>query len=743
VNKNYLIGVCGVGLLGLFAGSIPVEAKPTATDASDASTHKVLEERKTNADAVAHSETANESPDFASTQRKATRLSEVNPNLNTNTGEVVKPDASIPSSVSQHPTEQTHAHNSVSREAEVVKLDASILTSVPQNPTEQTNTQNSVPQEVKPLSSPLTSKLSRNPLQKTEPVAPANSLAQLGQPTSATTTGEVAQNTSDPMGEVTGVSQLSGDQTADPMGQVTNVTQLSDVRPTDWAYEALRSLVERYGCIAGYPDGTFRGNRAMTRYEFAAGLNACLQQIERIIASSTSDFVRKSDLEAIQRLVSEFKTELAALGTRVDKLEGRVAFLEDHQFSTTTKLNGQAIFSLVGAGGGAPNGKDGNLILVDRVRLNLVTSFTGKDTLITGLQAYNFLGDPFGGNSLQNTLFPGSTLTSGMTKLSFEPLFPGFDPKNLSTVGANSVNLYKLLYIFPLAKRFTVFAGTAAEVSDAFPTITPFADEGQEAISRFAAFNPVLRVSGGTSGTGLASAAGFIWNISDKFDLRALYGNVNANIPGKAGNVLPGVSGTPLGGGVFRGSNVVATQLTIKPTNAIDIGLNYAHSYHEINILGTGLSRSDANALGGLPLETPVQLNSFGATVTWRFTPKIAFSGYGAYITVDDASRFVNAGSNFTSWMVGVHFNDLVGKGDALGLIFGQPLYRVDASGSASLRDSADVRRATPYHLEGYYRFKLTNNISITPGAFVLFNPEGNSRNDTTYVGVLRTTFTF
>ncbi|HBB32401.1 MAG TPA: hypothetical protein DC064_11540, partial [Cyanobacteria bacterium UBA9273] len=44
--------------------------------------------------------------------------------------------------------------------------------------------------------------------------------------------------------------------------------------PGDWAYEALRSLVERYGCIAGYPDGTFRGNRAMTRYEFAAGLNA-------------------------------------------------------------------------------------------------------------------------------------------------------------------------------------------------------------------------------------------------------------------------------------------------------------------------------------------------------------------------------------------------------------------------------------------------------------------------------------
>jgi hypothetical protein len=65
----------------------------------------------------------------------------------------------------------------------------------------------------------------------------------------------------------------------DTMEQVTNVTQLRDVAPGDWAYEALRSLVERYGCIAGYPDRTFRGNRATTRFEFAAGLNACLNQL--------------------------------------------------------------------------------------------------------------------------------------------------------------------------------------------------------------------------------------------------------------------------------------------------------------------------------------------------------------------------------------------------------------------------------------------------------------------------------
>jgi hypothetical protein len=65
---------------------------------------------------------------------------------------------------------------------------------------------------------------------------------------------------------------------ASTLQQLTSVSELKDVQPTDWAYEALKSLVERYGCIVGYPDQTFRGNRALSRWEFAAGLNACLNR---------------------------------------------------------------------------------------------------------------------------------------------------------------------------------------------------------------------------------------------------------------------------------------------------------------------------------------------------------------------------------------------------------------------------------------------------------------------------------
>ncbi|MGK7873883.1 MAG: iron uptake porin [Xenococcaceae cyanobacterium] len=540
-----------------------------------------------------------------------------------------------------------------------------------------------------------------------------------------------------------------------PMSQITNVNQLRDVQPGDWAYEALRNLVERYGCIAGYPNGTFRGKRAITRYEFAAGLNSCLNQIERLIA--TNEAVLREDIFKLQRLMQEFEAELAALGARIDNLEGRVAFLQDHQFSTTTKLSGEVIFSLTGAAGGDKDSSDGfkgddaQIIFNNRVRLNLTTSFYGEDILITGLQAHNFEGAVDGSDSIQNTLFPTeSLLTSGSTKLSFEPEFPRFNPQDISEeIERNSVELYKLLYIFPSGlKNLTLFAGPAAETSDAFPAIIPFSSEGQGAISRFATLNPVIRVSGGTSQDGLASAGGFIWNISDKVDWRALYASVSAPIPTEGPNNL-------LGAGLFNGSIVASTQLTLTPTNNFDLGLNYAYSYHTLNILATGLTRFSATPLnipgrtvnedgtvnvGGI-LDTPIQIHSVGSTFNWNFTPNVAWTGYFSYFFVNSVAG-PSASSNFLSWMTGLSFKDLFKERNTAGLIFGQPLNRVEAGGAAQLTEP-NVDRAIPYHLEVFYNYKLTDNISITPGVFVLFNPESNANNDTTTVAVLRTTFEF
>ena len=75
------------------------------------------------------------------------------------------------------------------------------------------------------------------------------------------------------------------------------------------------NLIERYGCVAGYPNGTYRGNRAMTRFEAAALLNACLDRVTEVT-------------DELKRLMIEFEKELAILKGRVDGLEARVGELE-------------------------------------------------------------------------------------------------------------------------------------------------------------------------------------------------------------------------------------------------------------------------------------------------------------------------------------------------------------------------------------------------------------------------------
>ena len=110
------------------------------------------------------------------------------------------------------------------------------------------------------------------------------------------------------------VSELMAETEADSVGQVTSVSQLSDVQPDDWAFQAIQSLVERYGCVAGYPDSTFRPSRAMSRREAAALVNACLDNL-------SNRFATKEDLDALKALQDEFAAELATLNAgRVDGL---------------------------------------------------------------------------------------------------------------------------------------------------------------------------------------------------------------------------------------------------------------------------------------------------------------------------------------------------------------------------------------------------------------------------------------
>ena len=228
------------------------------------------------------------------------------------------------------------------------------------------------------------------------------------------------------------------------LAQVTSVSELSDVRPSDWAFTALQRLVEEYGCIEGFPNRTYRGNQAMTRYEFAAGLNACLDVIVQLIGDTgTAD-----ELATIRRLQEEFQSELATLRGRVDALEADVAELEANQFSTTTKLRGQ-----VDAHVNIPFDQafdDESTTFEYRARLNFDTSFSGEDLLRIRLESGNENESPVG--------FPGGFANSGGD--------------------SNDVAIDDIYYTFPIGDRLDVIIAGNDIATDDFVTsvIVPFAE---------------------------------------------------------------------------------------------------------------------------------------------------------------------------------------------------------------------------------------------------------------------------
>ncbi|MBD2267599.1 iron uptake porin [Anabaena sp. FACHB-1391] len=527
-------------------------------------------------------------------------------------------------------------------------------------------------------------------------------------------------------GKVTSVAELS--QESNNLSQVTSVSKFSDVQPTDWAFQALQSLVERYGCAAGYPNGTFRGNRSLTRYEFAAGLNSCLDRVNELIATATAEMVSKQDLATLQRLQEEFSTELATLRGQVDALEARTGELEANQFSTTTKLSGEAIFSVSQAfgdkvavqstaAGNTPNQKLGNSsTLSDRVRLSLNSSFTGTDQLQTRLQ---------GRNIVSNRNITGTN----MTRL-------GYDA---SEDEKNAVTIDKLNYAFNLKDNIRVkIDATGAELNENVNVFNPdFRSSGSGALSRYGRFSPIYRQAG--------DGAGITVNINPngKLGLSAAYMAQGLSDRTAANNPAPG-------NGLFNGDNTIFGQLAFKPIPAINIGLTYAHTYQKSivdvndvdndgnrtenvssNLLGSTGSRRANNPFSGVAAEA----SNYGIQATLQPTKNITLGGWGGYTAASTLTGPTKSGEIWY-WAATLGIKDFIKEGNTLGLIVGQ---------SPKLTGGKDVTRDfnTSYHIEGLYKVKLSDNILVTPGVIVILNPEHNDKNSAEYVGTLRTTFTF
>ncbi len=495
---------------------------------------------------------------------------------------------------------------------------------------------------------------------------------------------------------------------SNPFAQVNSVSQLADVRPTDWTFGALQSLSERYGC----PVPSSHTIERVSRQEFAINLSVCLNHISKLITSSRANLLTKDDLSTIERLQADFASELAISGNHIElaNLSSNAPGME--QFSVTTKLNAEAIFSFIGSNdpnftGQSRNLEDNKSDLTQsafgyRTTLNFDNSFTGSDQLRVRLRAGQIippLVDQTNMGGLETTIFSGETVR--LTKLQYRTssipfIYDQIPPQNF----------YIILSAF----------GTGLD-EQFFQTFNPYIKGSKDGFTQFAAYNPIFRQPRGVG----ASVA---YKPSARF--RMAIGYAARGSGNEAADPSPGK-------GFFNGSFSTGINTLFELTDTWRLGATYLYSYsarERIFLFGqTGSDRSSDPFNGN-----PTQAHNFGLQTTALINSKFNLAGWFGWSRALDTSSDNEA--DILNWAVTFVFLDALKEGNKAGLVVGMP------PKLTSIKDgNSDPNNAL--QVEAFYTHQVNDNIFLNPGFYVIVNPENDRRNDTIFVGLLRTTFEF
>ena len=454
--------------------------------------------------------------------------------------------------------------------------------------------------------------------------------------------------------------------------QVTSLAQFNDVKPTDWAYQALGNLIERYGCVAGYPNGSLKGGQAMTRFEAAALLNACLDRITDVT-------------DQLKRLMKDFEKELAMLKGRVDGLEARVGLLEGQQFSTTTKLKVDANMVV---GGNSFLGSASNAVMASRtnygavtfnydLRIVLDTSFTGKDLLRTRLRVGNFDKDS------------NSFYGAGPTRLSL------LEAAYQEDGGANLVGIDRLFYQVPIG-NVTLTLGAVVEQNDMlamYPSVYP----DSTILDMFTmAGTPVAYDLNVGPGAG-------IWWKQNAWSLSLNYIAQDAS------------SGNPAEGGIGTQSSRASTTVQLGyQQEQWALALVYSAIQGEVSPYSTNFMQQWFDQPG---LTHTVGLSGYWQPAASGWLPSIS-AGWEINQTAYSQPVDADAARNSTAWSVGLQWLDVLAPGNSAGMAFGQAPF------ATSLVSGAGVNDAN-WMWEWWYKLQVSDAITVTPGLFYLSRPMG------------------
>ena len=262
---------------------------------------------------------------------------------------------------------------------------------------------------------------------------------------------------------------------------------------------------------------------------------------------------------------------------------------------------------------------------------------------------------------------------------------------------------------------------------DFFPKINP-----AKSISAFGERNPLY----GTFDFGGGVAV--IYKPSDLIALQVGYGDYSFKISDPNNGLFKDLS---------TGRKNYGGQLTFTPNKSLTLGLLYVHYYSQflgpvLNITG-GTGSLFAQAPFGQT--TPTMVNGFGIQASNRFSDRFALSGWVGYIKARSDSSGQVDGLNVSpgekadiwNWAVTMAFPNFGKQGSQFNFVFGTPPW------VANNDVTSRIDRGRSYHIEASYNYPLAPRLFITPGFFVIINPEHNSNNDNIWLGTIRTTLYF
>ena len=561
------------------------------------------------------------------------------------------------------------------------------------------------------------------------------------------------------------------------IAQSATIRDFSDVYPTDWAYQALAKLIDTYGCVSGFPDGTFRGNQPMTRFEMAAVLNSCLDSISAKMDMMDEEMKMKSmeDMDTMERLMASFEEELITLKGSMDGLDAKVSELEDNQFSTTTKAsfkiatdftyfasddrlarsedfaNIVAAFEAVDstspsefaeAMAGSEKGEDNSgLAMSSSAEIKFKTSFTGSDAL-----TFKLKGDVMGSGG--NYLVMGNfyDVADGDTKVEFT----GFTYETNLDLGGMSANLIlgtDYADFDGLVGLDTYYGGGGYDGygSGSFKDAVRFADVSVAALVGAAKANVgvseqtrMIIESARTAFTALGTPSfGNFGDTGIGFNVDLLSSDAGTLTASASYAVAADDASDQTGKkGVFGEDTDYSGALALSWNGAL-FGGNEAmftmmYRYVDHNNLGEMIYGFDDQGKS-LSKNLDLSQNDWKFVAGAYLTDTLSLSGSYAFSTVSNNIPGIG-NDEFAQWMIAVNLEDAIFPGNSAGLAYGTTAFFTDTDAMPGYE--------VPTVLEFYYSFNINDNFEVPIYLDFISNAAGVSDSDA-FAFAVRPTLTF